>query len=112
MPPAAASTATIEPATMACRLTLALLAWRSRSCRSRSRAAVFEAWLFRLLMSVFSMWDAHTSYAGYVWGTGRAQVLCAVTVRAVRRTRCRSGEDDRARRSTPSQGVHEDPLAG
>lgn len=40
---------------MSCRLTFARLASRSRSARSRSRAADFDAWLFRLLMLVFSM---------------------------------------------------------
>src|SRR4051794_36105687 len=77
MPPASASTATTEPATMACRLTLARLASRSRSARSRSRAAVFAAWLFRLLMVVFSVGDAHRTWscAGYVWGPAGAQPL-------------------------------------
>ncbi|CAM5518435.1 hypothetical protein STENM223S_10674 [Streptomyces tendae] len=35
---------------MTCRVTLSRLAWRSRSSRRRSRAAVLAAWLFRLLM--------------------------------------------------------------
>src|SRR5690348_15368880 len=105
MPPAAARTRTTEPATMACRLALARLAWRSRSSRSRSRAADFEAWLFRLLMLVFSMWDAQMSCAEYVWGTGRAQWGRPATGGG------RSDQGDRARRSTPSQGVHEEPVA-
>src|SRR3954447_9515474 len=98
MPPAIARTPTTEQATMTCRLTLSRLAWRSRSCRSRSRAAVFEAWLFRLLMVVFSIKGTRTRRVrgDTSIGTGGAQVLFG------------SGDSDRARRSTPSQGVHED----
>ncbi|CAM5233495.1 hypothetical protein STANM309S_06274 [Streptomyces tanashiensis] len=44
----------LEAATTTCRLTFSRLAWRSRSARRRSRAAVFAAWLFRLLMMMFS----------------------------------------------------------
>src|SRR4051812_42670145 len=102
MPPAIARTATTEPATMSCRLTFARLAWRSRSARSRSRAAVFAAALFRLLMLVISIWDAYTSYAEYVWGTWVCSGTWGVSDR----------EEDRARRSTPSQGVHQQPLTG
>src|SRR3954447_6716506 len=77
MPPAIARTPTTEQATMTCRLTLSRLAWRSRSWRSRSRAAVFEAWLFRLLMVVFSIKGTRTRRVrgDTSIGTGGAQPL-------------------------------------
>src|SRR5258708_26465611 len=116
MPPAIARTATREPATMACRLTLSRLAWRSRSRRSFSRAADLAAWLFRLLIVVISMGDAHMPYAGYVGGTAGAQRLWLRRISPPRRMlslrRTWSRESDRARRSSPSQGMHEQAGAG
>lgn len=52
---------------MICRLVLARLASRSRSMRSRSRAAVFDAALFRLLM-VFSQGTRTSRTRKFVWG--------------------------------------------
>src|SRR3712207_5314061 len=99
MPPATARTATIEPATTTCRLVFARLASRSRSTRSRSRAAVLAAWLFRLLMVVFS--SGGRAHAG---ARTTKEGDCGCSAEA-------SDEDGRARRSTPSQGVREDPAA-
>ncbi|GAA2551741.1 hypothetical protein GCM10010423_60300 [Streptomyces levis] len=80
----------MEQATTICRLALARLASRSRSTRSRSRAAVFAAWLFRLLMVMFSVGDAHTFVCGIRKG-GLLVLESAVRTGAVRAAAVRGG---------------------
>ena len=68
MPPATASTATTEPADDDLPLDLGPLGLALAFAAQPLPGRRLRAWLFRLLMLVFSMWDAHLSYAGYVSG--------------------------------------------
>src|SRR5690606_4221768 len=102
-PPSIARTPPTEQATMICRLTFARFASRSRSARRRSRAAVFAAWLFRLLMLMFSMGGRTRSPCAD--GSGGLLVPGGPPS---------SDEDEAgrgARRPAPSQGVHEEQVA-